>query len=131
MTLGYYNDPERTADAFVQNPLQKSYPETVYRTGDLAYRNQYGELVYVSRRDYQIKHMGHRIELGEIEVNVNMLPGIKLSAALYDGERKKIVLFYLGDMDEKELGATLKTKLPRYMLPGRIVRLEKMPFTPN
>lgn len=131
VTLGYYNDPERTADAFVQNPLQKSYPETVYRTGDLAYRNQYGELVYVSRRDYQIKHMGHRIELGEIEVNVNMLPGIKLSAALYDGERKKIVLFYLGDMDEKELGATLKTKLPRYMLPGRIVRLENMPFTPN
>ena len=131
VTLGYYNDPVRTASAFVQNPLQKAYPETVYRTGDLAYRNKRGELVYVSRRDYQIKHMGHRIELGEIEVNVNMLPGVKLSAALYNSERKKIVLFYLGDVDEKELGAVLKTKLPRYMLPGKICRLEEMPFTPN
>lgn len=131
VTLGYYNDPERTAAAFTQNPLQSAYPETIYRTGDLAYRNERGELVYVSRRDYQIKHMGHRIELGEIEVNVNMLPGIKLSAALYDAEKKKIVLYYLGDVDEKELGAVLKTKLPRYMLPGRIIRLEEMPFTPN
>ena len=131
VTLGYYNDPERTAAAFVQNPLQSAYPEILYRTGDLAYRNKHGELVYMSRRDYQIKHMGHRIELGEIEVNVNMLPGIKLSAALYDAERRKIVLYYLGDVDEKELGATLKTKLPRYMLPGKITRLEEMPFTPN
>ena len=71
LTLGYYNDPVRTAEVFVQNPLNTHYPELIYRTGDLAKYNEYGELVFVSRKDYQIKHMGHRIELGEIEANVN------------------------------------------------------------
>ena len=131
VTLGYYNDPERTAAAFVQNPLQSAYPEILYRTGDLAYRNGRGELVYVSRRDHQIKHMGHRVELGEIEVNVDLLPQVKLSAAIYDAEKKKIVLYYLGDCAEKDLEALLKTRLPRYMMPGRIFRLEEMPFTAN
>lgn len=131
VTLGYYNDPERTAAAFVQNPLNTAYPETVYRTGDLAYYNSYGELVYVSRRDHQIKHMGHRVELGEIEVNVDLLPEIKMAAAIYDADRKKIVLFYLGEIAERELETVLKTKLPRYMLPNKLYRLEEMPFTAN
>ncbi len=84
LTLGYYNDRERTDLAFVQNPLQSAYPELIYRTGDIGRYNQRGELCFVSRRDYQIKHMGHRIELGEIEVNVNAVPGIKISACVYD-----------------------------------------------
>ena len=62
---------------------------------------------------------------------MNMLPGIKLSACIYDAEKKKIVLYYLGDQTDRELTELLKTKLPRYMLPGRIIRLEEMPFTPN
>lgn len=131
VTLGYYNDPERTAAAFVQNPLNTAYPETIYKTGDIGRYNGRGELIFVSRKDYQIKHMGHRIELGEIEVNVNMLPGIRMAAAIYDQEKKKIVLWYDGDPDEKELTRELKTKLPRYMLPNRLIRVERLPFTPN
>ena len=75
--------------------------------------------------------MGHRVELGEIEVNVNMLPGIKLAASIYDAERKKIVLYYVGDPSEKELTELLKEKLPRYMLPNRLFKLDNMPFTAN
>lgn len=131
VTLGYYNDPERTAQVFVQNPLNRAYPETIYKTGDLGRYNAEGELIYVSRKDYQIKHMGHRVELGEIEVNVNMLPGIKLAASIYDAERKKIVLYYVGDPTEKELTELLKEKLPRYMLPNRLFKLDSMPFTAN
>ncbi len=131
VTLGYYNDPERTAQVFVQNPLNSAYPEIIYKTGDLGRYNPDGELIYVSRRDYQIKHMGHRVELGEIEVNVNMLPGIKLAASIYDAERKKIVLYYVGDQSEKELTELLKEKLPRYMLPNRLFKLDNMPFTAN
>lgn len=131
VTLGYYNDPERTAAAFVQNPLNSAYPEVIYKTGDIGRYNERGELVFVSRKDFQIKHMGHRIELGEIEVNVNMLPGIRMAACIYDGEKKKIVLWYDGEPDEKELTAQLKTKLPRYMLPNRIFRVDKLPFTAN
>ena len=131
VTLGYYNDQSRTAAAFVQNPLNTAYPEIIYKTGDVARYNDQGELVFVSRKDYQIKHMGHRIELGEIEVNVNMLPRVRMAACVYDSERKKLVLWYDGDLDEKELTRELKGKLPRYMLPNRILRVDRLPFTAN
>src|SRR5690606_174328 len=77
LTLGYYRNPEKTNEVFVQNPLNDSYPELIYRTGDLGRYNERGELIFVSRKDNQIKHMGHRIELGEIEVVANMHPMIK------------------------------------------------------
>ena len=129
--MGYYNDFKRTNDAFVQNPLNTAYPELIYRTGDLGKYNEYGELVFVSRKDYQIKHMGHRIELGEIEVNVNMLEEISMASCIYDDAKGKIVLYYVGAMDEKTLAEALKEKLPRYMLPNRIIPLESMPLTAN
>lgn len=131
LTLGYYHNPEKTSEVFVQNPLNDRYPELIYRTGDLGRWNEYGELVFVSRKDYQIKHMGHRIELGEIEVNVNLLKGISTSCCIYDKEKGKIVLYYVGEMDEKQLITILKEKLPRYMLPNKIERLERMPLTAN
>ncbi len=131
VTLGYYNNWEKTNEVFVLNPLNKHYPEIIYRTGDIGKYNERGELVFVSRKDYQIKHMGHRIELGEIEVNVNMLDGINISGCIYDNVKGKIILFYLGEMDEKQLATLLKGKLPRYMIPNRIVRLSEMPFTAN
>ena len=75
--------------------------------------------------------MGHRVELGEIEVSVNLVPGVQMAACVYDAGRQKIVLCYVGEPDEKALTAALKTHLPRYMLPNRIVRLEQLPFTAN
>lgn len=131
ITLGYYNDPERTKASFVQNPLNLAYPELIYKTGDIGRYNESGELCFVSRKDYQIKHMGHRIELGEIEVCVNAIKGVTMVACVFDDEKKKIQLYYLGDITEKDLILEMKTKLPRYMLPNRTVRLEEMPFTPN
>lgn len=131
VTLGYFNDPERTAQAFIQNPFNKAYPELIYRTGDIGKYNERGELLFVSRRDHQIKHMGHRIELGEVEVNVAMLEGIRFAACIYDKERKKIVLYYVGDPTAAELTKALRTKLPRYMLPNKVIELEQMPLTAN
>ena len=131
LTLGYYNDPIRTGEAFVQNPLNSAYPELIYRTGDMGRYNEAGELVFVSRKDYQIKHMGHRIELGEIEVNVDMLPEIRMSACIYDTEKSKIVLCYVGDISEKDLTVALRSRLPRYMLPNRMLKLDQMPLTAN
>lgn len=131
VTLGYYNDPERTAKAFVQNPLNTAYPEVIYKTGDIGRYNEYGELVFVSRRDHQIKHMGHRIELGEIEVSASMVDSVQMAACIYDKDKKKIVLFYVGDCAEKELTVALKERLPRYMLPNKIIRLQMMPLTAN
>lgn len=131
VTLGYYNNPEKTAEAFVQNPLNTAYPEIIYRTGDIGRYNDRGELVFVSRRDYQIKHMGHRIELGEIEANVNRVPEVQMCACVYDDVKQKIVLFYVGDIASRELTARLKERLPRYMLPNRMEQREELPFTAN
>ena len=111
--------------------MNDRYNELIYRTGDLGKYNEHGELVFVSRKDYQIKHMGHRIELGEIEVNVNMLEGIKSSCCIYDKDSGKIVLYYVGEVTKKELTSYLKERLPRYMIPNYIEQLERMPLTSN
>ena len=131
LTLGYYRNPEKTAEAFVQNPLNDLYPELIYRTGDLGKYNERGELVFLSRKDYQIKHMGHRIELGEIEVVVNMHEAVGSACCLFDNDKKKIILYYTGDVSVKDISAYIKSKLPRYMVPNVITQLDQLPLTPN
>jgi len=131
LAYGYYNDPARTAEAFVQNPLNSAYPEIIYRTGDLARYNEYGELVYMGRKDFQIKHMGHRIELGEIETAVLSLAGIDEACCLYDSKRSRIVLFYSGSISDDDLAEKVKAMLPSYMLPGRRVKMEVLPRNLN
>ena len=131
LTMGYYKQFEKTNEVFVQNPLNDCYPELIYRTGDIGRYNFFGELVFVSRKDNQIKHMGHRIELGEIEINASILAGVRTSCAVYDKLHGKIVLYYVGDADKASLTGYLRGRLPRYMLPNRIEQLETMPFTPN
>ena len=131
VTLGYFNNPEKTAESFVQNPLHAHYPETVYRTGDLAYRNAHGELVFVCRKDAQIKHQGHRIELGEIEAAAMKDSGVGRAICLYDTENKQIMLFYTGSAEKNGLLTTLNAYLPRYMIPAICLQLDRMPLTPN
>lgn len=131
VTMGYYNDPERTREAFVQNPLNSRFMEIIYKTGDLGHYDADRNIIFESRKDYQIKHMGHRIELGEIEVVINALDEIVISACIYDQEKSKIVLYYQGDITEKDVIVYLKSKLPPYMMPNRTIRLDKMPFTAN
>ena len=82
LSLGYYNNPEQTDRAFVQNPLNQSYLEPIYRTGDLAYYGEDGNLYFASRKDFQIKHMGHRIELEEIERSMTALDGVEKSCCV-------------------------------------------------
>lgn len=131
LTLGYYRNPEKTAEAFVQNPLNNLYPELIYRTGDLGRMNDRGELEFAGRKDYQIKHMGHRIELGEIEVIVNMHPQIRSACCIFDDIKKKIVLYYTGELPLGKLTDYIKSKLPRYMVPNVTRQLEQLPLTPN
>ena len=131
LTMGYYNDPKRTAEVFVQNPLCRAYPEWIYRTGDIGRYNEHGELVFVCRKDSQIKHMGHRIELGEIETAALKREGVTRVHCLYDEEGKRIVLFYTGDADESALFVHLGAYLPRYMIPASLCHLDAMPLTDN
>lgn len=132
LALGYYNNSEKTGQAFIQNPLNSHYPELIYCTGDLVKYNDRGELIFLSRRDHQIKHMGHRIELGEIEVAVNALDFIESAVCIYAQEKEKIVLFYQAKQDyKKEIIEGLQVKLPKYMWPNKFIRYGALPLNKN
>ena len=131
LAVGYYNNPEKTAAAFVQNPLQTAYEERIYRTGDIVRYNALHELIYLSRKDFQIKHMGHRIELGEIETAVSSLEEVSMCCCLYDEQRSRIVLFLQEEISKDEIHKQLETMIPGYMLPGKVVCVEKLPLNAN
>ena len=75
--------------------------------------------------------MGHRIELGEIETYANTIDNVELAGCINDQEKEKIVLYYIGSVTHKDMMTAIKNILPRYMIPNRIIRLEKMPMTAN
>ncbi len=132
LALGYYNNPAKTQEVFVQNPLNKCYEEKIYRTGDIVKYNEYGELMYLSRKDFQIKHMGHRIELGEIETAAGGISEIDNCACVYDDEAQEIIMCYSGsEIDSAVILEHLKSKLPHYMIPARCVHYTKLPYNVN
>ena len=134
LAMGYYNNKEKTDAAFVQNPLNKAYPELIYRTGDIACYNDRGEIVFRGRKDSLIKHLGYRIELGEIEhVIVNTLKLVKNGCVVYQRAQKEITLIYESESDispatfRKSIGEAL----PKYMVPTAYIRKEEMPRNTN
>lgn len=131
LSMGYYNNPEKTKEVFVQNPLNPFVPEIIYRTGDLVEFNEYGEMVYLSRKDYQIQHMGRRIELGEIEKAVTSLQEISVCCCLYDKISHQIVLFIEDDIEKGYINHKISNLVPDYMLPNRVVKLDKIPINAN
>ncbi len=131
LALGYYRNIEQTQKAFVQNPLNRNYRELIYRTGDLGYYDEEGNLCFRSRKDFQIKHMGHRIELGEIESALEKVEQIKSCCCLFDRERNKIVCFYQGDIGKKEICLEAGKYLPDFMVPNVFRQMEELPVTKN
>ena len=134
LAMGYYNNPEKTADAFVQNPLNKSYPEIIYRTGDVVALNNLGEIVFKGRKDSLIKHLGYRIELGEIEhVIVNTLKMAKNGCVVYNVAKKEITLFYeaVNEIPVADFRKKITAILPKYMLPTVYIRMDELPRNTN
>ena len=132
LALGYYNNPEKTEEAFIQNPLNPYYPEKIYKTGDIAKYNEYGEIIFLARKDHQIKHMGHRIELGEIETAVLSIDLVENGACIYDNDTQKIVLFYCGaEATQAYILKKLRDKVPKYMFPNVMIQMESLPQTLN
>lgn len=131
LSLGYYNKQEETALAFVQNPLQTRYLEPIYKTGDLGFYNEDGELCFLGRKDFQVKHMGHRIELNEIEGALIAIEGIKKAVVLYDHKEEKICAFYIGDIETSQIVKILRSKIPSYMIPGRFTKVDRFELTEN
>ncbi|QJC88834.1 Polyketide synthase subunit PpsB involved in nonribosomal synthesis of plipastatin/fengycin [Bacillus subtilis] len=133
---GYLNRDKLTADRFVPNPYLPG--DRLYRTGDLAKRLSNGELEYLGRIDDQVKVRGHRIELGEIQAALLQLPAIKEAAVITrtDEQGQAAVYAYMVTKDQQaantsEIRTSLKTKLPDFMLPARLIQIDSIPLTVN
>lgn len=131
LALGYYKSPAKTDDAFMQNPLNDRIYERIYRTGDLGKYNAESELLYIGRKDFQVKHMGQRIELGDIESAAMALNGIERACCIYDSVHQKIVLFYTGPLEKEQVPDLIREKLPPFMIPNKTIRLNVFPMTKN
>lgn len=133
IALGYWNEPELTQKAFVQNPLNTKYDETMYRTGDLVYENGEGNIIFLGRRDSQIKLRGNRIELGDIECAASAIDGIKSSCAVFDETKQEIILFLetAEEIKERKFKLLLKQLIPAYMTPSKIIAMKSFPHTPS
>lgn len=132
VALGYYNNSEKTSEVFVQNPLNSLYEDKIYRTGDIVKYNTKGEIEFVSRKDFQIKHKGNRIEMGEIEVAVNSIQTITNAACIFDNKNDKIILYYTTNDDvDLNIIKLIKDKIPTYMYPEVVIHLKVMPYNMN
>lgn len=134
--LGYFNDPERTATAFIQNPTHCRFRDIGYRTGDLVRRDESGRLHFLGRKDLQIKHMGYRVELEEVETALATLTSVSEAAVIYrkfgDGLGELVGFAALSEQaDEDALLHGVREILPAYMVPRRIMVLESLPRTAN
>jgi len=136
VAAGYYNDPERTANSFIQNPQNNKYKEIIYRTGDIVQVDDEGKLHFKGRVDNQVKHMGYRIELEEIESLLNTLSYVNEAAVIYERINEslgQIVAFVAlnTERDEKEVATDLKTLVPEYMVPKKLFIFKHLPKNQN
>ncbi|MCR4893021.1 MAG: amino acid adenylation domain-containing protein [Lachnospiraceae bacterium] len=131
LALGYWNDPERTQEVFIQNPLKGPYGERIYRTGDIGRLREDGLLEFHGRRDRQIKYMGHRVELDEIETASYEMDGVDSCAALFQEDKEVLWLFFAGNGETKDVILYLRKKLPGFMVPRKVKKLEELPKLPN
>lgn len=141
VTRGYWGREDLTEAAFRPDPFVPAdraapWGARMYRTGDLVRWRDDGRLDYIGRADHQVKLRGFRIELGEIETVLGAQPGVREVVALVREDvpgDKRLVAYVTGDtgLSEKTLREALVHHLPAHMVPGRIIRLDKMPLTPN
>ncbi|WP_077801660.1 amino acid adenylation domain-containing protein [Streptomyces sp. JHA26] len=130
---GYVNDPERTAQAFGEDPHRPG--RRLYRSGDFGRWLPGGSLEYLGRRDAQVKIRGFRIEIGEIENQLLKLPGVRDGAVVVvesPDQGRHLVGFQTGSEEPAAaLRERLARTLPAYMVPERLERLDVLPLTPN
>jgi len=136
-TPGYWGDPEKTADRFVEVAVSDARRKRFYRTGDRVVRQPSGDYAYIGRVDHQIKVLGFRVELAEVEAAMLGQPGVSQAVAigwpLEDGRALGIVGFVLGDgvATSDTMRLALTTTLPDYMVPSRVVAVEEFPLNAN
>ncbi len=133
LARGYLRRPELTAERFFANPHKPG--GRLYKTGDLARYRADGDIEYLGRIDHQVKIRGHRVELGEIEARIREFPAVRdavvLLRAVPPDDQQLCGYVVAPELDSTALREFLKTRLPAYMLPAGLVRLDHLPLTTN
>lgn len=127
LSSGYYKEEERTKEKFVNYQLTDGRYILLYKTGDIGYFGEDGELYFAGRKDNQIKHRGYRIELEEIEACGGAFEGVDRECCIYNPEKEVITFFYEGRIVEAKVKENFRNKLASYMVPGKIIRLDRLP----
>ena len=123
---GYYGREDLTAKSFVNIDGKRTY-----LTGDLGWIGKDGLFYFSGRADSQIKCMGHRIELGEIETAMMRDQGVTRACCLFNQKNSRIYGFYTGSTPERDLRTWLKTCVPAYMVPNRLIQMESFQLNKN
>lgn len=136
VSCGYLNKEEKTKSVFINNPI--THEGIVYNTGDVVKMTVTGDIVFVGRKDFQVNVRGYRIELGEIENALLKVSGITEACAeiQYDVNKQPVVVaFYVTanncDLEYKDIMSVLQMKIPHYMLPSAMARIEQIPISAN
>ncbi|MFE5793578.1 AMP-binding protein [Streptomyces sp. NPDC056503] len=136
---GYWDDPVATAAVLVADPLEPRSGQIVFRTGDLAYRGEAGDLYFAGRADDQVQIRGNRVELGEVERRILEFPGVAAAAAVVvpDGAEGEYALGVFAvaargaEVQERALRSFCRDSLPAYMIPKAVRLVDELPVTPN
>lgn len=128
LSSGYYKDEEKTKAKFVNYTLTDGRSILLYKTGDIGYFGEDGELYFAGRKDNQIKHRGYRIELEEIEACGGAFDGVDRGCCIYNPEKEVIIFFYEGRTEVPKVKENFRNKLASYMVPGKIIRLDRLPI---
>ena len=135
LSMGYWNDQEKTVEVFMKNPLSKIHSERIYRTGDLAYMGKDSNYYFVGRKDNQVKYMGYRIDLEEIESALISIEEVKdtavILAELEETGLKELVAFIEIEKTKSKvnISSELGKKLLFYMVPKKFITDIHIPRT--
>lgn len=129
---GYLNKPQLTAERFILNPYKKN--EIIYKSGDLAFMDTKGEIIYIGRNDKQVQIRGFRVEIGEIESCLLKIKGIE-NAFIVPIKNERgfdLLAAYLKTSKEfslEDITSCLKKELPDYMVPVLFYKIHRIPLT--
>lgn len=135
---GYFKSPKLTAERFLPDPFETQNGAVMYRTGDLGKWLPDGQVYFKARADHQVKLRGFRIELGEIEAVLKESEAIQNTTVLLrkdKNDHQQLVAYYTvnegQEREEETLRIFLEARLPFYMVPSFLIRLDQIPLAPN
>lgn len=131
VTKGYWANPEKNEESFTTLSFD-GVTDRYYKTGDLCFQDEVGDIMYFGRLDYQVKIQGYRIELGEIEFNARaIINGKNAVAFTYEGKNGNLEIAMCLEIDSFNQDVflkELKNKLPSYMIPLKVFHLKEFPL---